>query len=101
MKKLLLAASLVLPLTTPAAAFEPRYVGQNSYWAGTSVFESDADVARQVAAFCRAKGFPDFAMGIRTTDIWAEQNFVCLHEGATAEPMYPDAGPAIIGVIPF
>lgn len=98
MKKLIIAFALI---TTPAAAFEPYYVGQGSYWVSTNPFESDAEVARQVAAFCRKKGAVDFAMGIRGTDIFSEQNFVCLHEGSVAEPMYPDAGPAIIGVIPF
>ena len=96
------AAIIALTNASPAAAFEPHYVGQGSYWASTSIFESDADVARQVAAFCRKKGFTDFAMGIRTTDIFAEQNFVCLNDGDAAVPAYPNSGfPPIVPVIPF
>jgi len=98
MKKLIVIFALI---TTPAAAFEPYYVGQGSYWVSTNPFESDASIAKKVAEFCRKKGAVDFAMGIRTTDIFSEQNFVCLHAGSVAEPMYPDAGPAIIGVVPF
>lgn len=99
MKKLTIIFALI---ATPAAAFEPHYNGQGSWWADTSYFESDAEVARQVAAFCRKKGYSDFAMGIRTTDIFAEQNFVCLNEGDEAVPRYPNSGfPPIVPVIPF
>jgi hypothetical protein len=98
MKKLALILTLI---TTPAAAFDPYPVGGNSFMTDTNPFESDASIAHKIAAFCRSKGFPDYAVGYRSTDIFAEQNFVCLREGSIAAPMYPNAGPAIIGVIPF
>jgi|GEM_PF-5341812 len=88
-------------LATPAAAFDPYPVGGNSYMTDTNPFESDASIARKIAAFCRSKGFPDFAVGMRNNDIFAEQNFVCLHEGSIAVPVYPNAGYPMIGVIPF
>lgn len=101
MKKLAMILILITAAPARAGDFEPYYVGQGSYWVSTNPFESDASIAKKVARFCESKGLHDYAMGIRTTDIFSEQNFVCLHEGATAEPAYPNAGPAIIGVIPY